>query len=119
MAIASRPLNSRLKYPHPPDASLETILDLWYTVLGEAVLDYAYKDLEDQVTGDWLMDNIRRVVARALVNVSGSTWEVKGTPYTMYWSWNNATQKVQAVLKLKARNANSGQQSARHTNAQP
>lgn len=119
MAIASRPINSSMRHQHPPDAPTETILDLWYTVLGDTVLDYAYKDLEDQVPGDWLMDNIRRVVARLVVEVNGSNWEIKGTPYTVYWSWNNATQKVQARLKLKETNGNHRQQSAPHQDAQP
>lgn len=120
MAIASRPINSILPPSHPPDAPFETILDLWYTVLGEAVLDYSYEDLVDNVPGDWLMDNIRRVVARLVRNISSDKWAVANTPYTVYWQWSNASQKVQAVLKLtKVNDGNFGQQSARHTNTQP
>lgn len=119
MAIASQPLNSRLKYPFPLDAPVETILDLWYTVLGDTVLDYAYDELLDLIPDDWLMNNIRRVVARLIVDVHESKWVVSGTPYTVHWQWNNHTQKVNVKLIMKETNGNHRQQSVAHQDAQP
>jgi hypothetical protein len=100
VAIAFQQTSSPIPDPYPLDAPLETILDIWYTVLGEAVLGYAYEELQDNVPKDWLMDNIRRVVARLILYGRASVWDVPGTPYVLHYSWNS-TQAVKAILKLK------------------
>jgi hypothetical protein len=115
-----QPINSKLRHFHPIDAPLNVILDLWYTVFGDTVLDYTYEDLEQTVTGDWLADNIRRVVARLVVEIAGSKWDAWDSPYTVNWQWNNASQKVQAVLKLmKETDGNYREQGTTNPDAKP
>lgn len=85
------------------DAPFETILDLWYASLGEAVVTFTLERLGNEIKDDWLMDNIRRIV---LCLDGGEDWLAshRRTPYVMFWGYNqtNNITTVRLIYQEKA-----------------
>lgn len=126
MAIASQKMPDVFaRNLRPPDAPLDTILDLWYLRHGSLLYTARIVDIQDDAPrADFLTRNYMRVIGyirahHAHVWHSAGDYTLDRGPYRLRMYHSSIDDSILSRLELKADNENHREQSVADTNATP